>query len=95
MTWSKTGAFLYGQELAVEGVRHLLAQRFPIFCLTTPLLQQLHGADDIGCRDECSVRLTGRVLRVDKLQTLRGYAPVAILVLGDDAILQVFIHQVL
>ena len=95
VTGSKTGAFFYGQELAIEGLGHVLADGLPMVCLASPLLQQLHGANDVGRRNECSVRLAGRILGVDKFQALRWHTPVAILVLGDDAILHIFFHQVL
>ena len=54
-----------GKELLVKGLCHLLADRTPDVGLAAPLFQQLHHTDDIRRRDECSVGLTGRVLRVD------------------------------
>ena len=95
MTRTGRGASLDGQELLVERLRHLLADRTPIVSLTAPLLHQLQGADDVGRRDERHVRLAGRVLRMDEFQLFRGYAPVGIFATTDDAITTVLLDDVL
>ena len=81
--------------MAVEAIGEFQADRFPGVGFASPLLQQLQYADDVGRRDEAAVRFAGRVLRMDQLQLLGRYAPVAIGVLGDDAVLQIVSHQVL
>ena len=87
-------ASLDGQELLVEGFRHLLADGAPIVGLTTPLLHQLHGANDVSRRDERNVRLAGWILRVDEFQLFRRYTPVGILTTMDDTVLAVFFDDV-
>ena len=48
MVGTERGTSTDGEELLVEGLGHLLSDRFPEICLTSPLLQQLQHTDDVG-----------------------------------------------
>ena len=63
--------------------------------LTTPLLHQLHRPDDVGRGNQCHVRLAGRILRMDELQLLRRYAPVGVFSAMNDAVLAIFLDDML
>ena len=81
--------------MAVKVANHLFADGFPASSVAVPLFQKLQDANDVGGRDEAAVGLAGRVLRVYQLQLLRWHAPVSVSVLGDDAVHEIILQQVL
>ena len=93
MTRTTGSSCLVGEELLVEGFYHLASAVCPSlrFFLQTlqvgKLLCQLQTADHIGGGYQLAIGLSLRILTVNQFQLLRWYAPVAVFILGDDAVL--------
>ena len=85
-------AFGAVQEATVEGFRSLVRLRIPVPRVLAQALQtgefreQPGDLDIIGRGDQRPVRDAVRVRAVHQLERLRGHAPVAVAVLGDDAV---------
>ena len=93
MTRTSGSSCLVGEELLVEGLYHPVSAVCPSlrFFLQTlqvgKLLCQLQTADHISGGYQLAIGLSLRILTVNQFQLLRWYAPVAVFILGDDAVL--------
>ena len=92
MTGNGRGAFLHGEELAVEGFLcecHLVIKPFLVCVLShnqSKILHHLTHLIVVGRRDERNIGDTCRVFAVDEILTLRRHAPVAVFAAIDDAV---------
>ena len=93
MTRTTGGSCLVGEELLVESFYHPASAVCPSFCFFLQTLQvgkllcQLQTADHISGGYQLAIGLSLRILTVNQFQLLWWYAPVAVFILGDDAVL--------
>lgn len=93
MTRTSGSSCLVGEELPVEGFYHPASAVSPNLSFFLQALQvckllcQLQTADCIGGGYQLAIGLSLRILTVNQFQFLRWHAPVAVFILGDDAVL--------
>lgn len=93
MTRTAGCSCLVGEELPVEGIHHPVSAVCPSLRFFLQVLQvgkllcQLQTANHIGGGYQLTISFSLRILTMNQFQLLWWYAPVAVFILGDDAVL--------